>query len=442
MRSRLRSTNGLSSNLYNIMKEITSEDVVWDVVVIGGGPSGMMAAGQAGEKGKKVILLEKNTELGKKLRITGGGRCNVTNNKMDNRELLSKYKGSDQFLFSAFSQWSVKDTLSFFKNLGVETKEENEGRVFPVTNKAETIFDALYTYIKNGNVNIRKSTIVTGITKSKDGEYFAVTTKSGNKIYGKALVIATGGTSRPETGSTGEGFAWLKKLGHTILESNAALVPVTLSDAWVKKAAGVTLTDIKLTLYQNDEKQDSQKGKLLFTHVGVSGPTVLNMSRSIGELLKYGPVSIMLDLFPGKDVSKIKNELQTILVEESNKKLKNVLSHLIQPSLIGPLLAIAEIDGETFSHSVRSEDRTKLAQLLKAVPLHVKGLLGKEKAVVTSGGVALTEVDFKTMESRVVPGLYLVGDVLNIDRPSGGYSLQLCWTSGFVAGVHIGEEEK
>jgi predicted Rossmann fold flavoprotein len=249
--------------------------------------------------------------------------------------------------------------------------------------------------------------------------------------------VATGGTSRPETGSTGEGFMWLKKLGHTIIDNDVALVPVALTDTWVKKISGLAIDEVRLTTYQNNQKQEAYKGKLLFTHFGVSGPMVLNMSKDIGELLKYGEVELKLDLFPGKDGSKIKNELQNILVTESNKKLKNVLGMMISSPLVTVLLDITGIDGQTFNHSVSSEDRIKLVKFMKEIPLHVKGLLGKEKAIVSSGGVALTEVDFKTMESRIVPNLYIVGDVLNIDRPSGGYSLQLCWTTGYVAGQSV-----
>ncbi len=415
-----------------------NENKIWDVVIIGAGPAGMMAAGRAAELGKKVLILEKNTVLGKKLLITGGGRCNVTNNKTNTREMLAKYKGNDQFLFSAFSQFDVTSTLAFFNDKGMPTKEENEGRIFPVSNSSQSVYDVLYDYMKKGGVEIRKSSIVSGIEKSKKDDTLIIRTKSGNDIHSHAVVVATGGTSRPETGSTGEGFMWLKKLGHTIIDNDVALVPVALTDTWVKKISGLSIEEARLTTYQNNQKQEAYKGKLLFTHFGVSGPMVLNMSKDIGELLKYGEVDLKLDLFPGKDGSKIKNELQNILVTESNKKLKNVLSMMIPSPLITPLLDITGIDGQTFNHSVSSEDRVKLVKFMKEIPLHVKGLLGKDKAVVSSGGVALTEVDFKTMESRIVKNLYLVGDVLNIDRPSGGYSLQLCWTTGFVAGSNIG----
>ncbi len=423
------------------MPHTKTENKIWDVVVIGGGPAGMMAAGRAGERGKKVLLLEKNTNLGKKLLITGGGRCNLTNNKPDNRTLLAKYKGNDQFLFSTFSQFDVTKTLSFFNDKGMATKEENEGRIFPVSDSSQSVLDVLYNYMQKNNVVIHKSTNVRGIEVDKKTGDIIISTASGNTIHTKTCVLATGGTSRPETGSTGEGFQWLKKLNHTIIDNKFALVPVALNDNWIKDVAGVKIAEVKLTTFQNHEgkiaKQEAYKGKLLFTHVGISGPTVLNMSKDIGELLKYGEVSIMIDLFPARDNRGLKQDLQNILVAESNKKLKNVLNPLIPASLQAPLLSMGNIDGETYCHSVSSEDRVKLVEIMKAIPLHVKGLLGKEKAIVSSGGVALPEVDFKTMQSRLIPNLYLVGDVLNIDRPSGGYSLQLCWTTGYVAGDSV-----
>lgn len=412
----------------------TETHTMWDVVVIGGGPAGMIAAGRAGALGKKVLLLEKNTQLGKKLLITGGGRSNITNNKTNTREILAKYKGSDKFLFSAFSQFNVTDTLSFFNERGMPTKEENEGRIFPVSNSAQSVFDVLYTYMQEGKVQIQKGSTVAALTREKDSGHFIITTKSGNSIYAKACIVATGGLSRPETGSTGEGFSWLKKLGHTIVANDMALVPVALSDAWVKKISGVALSDIKLTTFQNKEKQESYKGKVLFTHFGISGPTVLNMSRDISELLKYGEVMIGLDLFPSLDVGSLRQRLQTLLVTESNKKIKNVLGQFVATPLVTPLCELLHIDGDTFCHSVSTEDRAHIASCVKEIPLHVQGLLGEDKAIVSSGGVVLTEVDFKTMQSRKVENLYLVGDVLDIDRPSGGYSLQLCWTTGYIAG--------
>ncbi len=407
---------------------------MYDLVVVGGGPAGMMAAGRAAEKGRTVLLLEKNPGLGKKLLITGGGRCNVTNNKTDIRAMVSKYKGNDQFLFSAFAQFGVKETLKFFNERGMATKEENEGRIFPVSDNAKSVWDVLVNYLKEGDVKIQTGVEVAGLSIDPDTRRIVIKTKNNEKIFAESCVLATGGVSRPETGSTGEGFRWLKKLGHKIIENDVALVPVALSDAWAKKLSGVTLKDIKLTTFQNGQKQASANGKLLFTHFGVSGPTVLNMSREIGELLKYGDVVIEIDLFPKTDLGALRKKLQEILVGESNKKLKNVLNKLIPATLVSALLDIANVNGDTANHSISAESRKKLVTLMKAIPLNASGLLGASKAIVSSGGVALEEVNFKTMQSRLIPGLYLVGDVLNVDRPSGGYSLQLCWTTGFVAG--------
>lgn len=426
--------------------------VLYDVVVIGGGPAGMMAAGRAAERGRSVLLLEKNLTLGKKLLITGGGRCNVTNNKPEVRAMLAKYKHSGKFLFSAFAQFDVAKTLHFFHDRGMDIKEEAEGRVFPISNKAQSVWDVLVQYMKKGGVQVRTKARVVDIDYDRSLRHMVIMLADKSVIRAGACVIASGGTSRPETGSNGEGFVWLKRLGHTIVENNAALVPIALKDSWIKKLAGVTLNDIKLTTFKNSVKQKVYKGRILFTHVGISGPMVLNMSSEVGELLHGAEgseymqkvetpkaagkkeVTIMLDLFPTLDNGALRAKLQALLTEQSNKKIKNALSPFVPPALVDSVLMFAHIDGDTPNHSVRSPERKALAAFLKAIPLRVAGLLGRDKAVASSGGVVLSQVDFKTMQSRVLPQIYLAGDILNIDRPSGGYSLQLCWTTGYVAG--------
>lgn len=424
-------------------------ETIWDVIVIGGGPAGMMAAGRAAERGRRVLLLEKNPSLGKKLLITGGGRCNVTNNKPDVRTMLAQYQESDKFLFSTFTQFGVAEALDFFHSRGMATKEENEGRMFPVSNTAQSVWDVLLEYMKEGDVTVRTKVEVKGVEYDSATGQMVVKLKDGAEVRAESCVLASGGTSRPETGSTGEGFRWLKRLGHAIAENDVALVPIALRDAWVSSVAGVTLSEVKLTSYKNGEKQKWYKGKMLFTHVGISGPMVLNMSGDVRDLLfgkegseyesgavKQNDVKIVLDMFPEQDDAATREQLQALLIEQSNKQIKNVLPAIIPSALVDPLLMLAKIDGETPNHSVRTEERKALALLLKAIPLHVAGLLGSDKAVVSSGGVLLNEVNFKTMQSRFLPQLYVVGDVLNIDRPSGGYSLQLCWTTGYVAGDH------
>lgn len=407
----------------------------WDVIVIGGGPAGMMAAGRAGERGKKVLLIEKNDSLGKKLLITGGGRCNVTNAQTDTRKLLLKFKDGGKFLFSAFSQWNVNETLEFFHIRGMETKVEKELRVFPVSDSAQSVWDTLVEYLKENNVTIISNSPVSGFVK-EDGKIIGVNVKK-KIIKGKSFVLATGGISRPETGSTGDGYKWLSEIGHTVIQPEPSLVPISVKDKWVKRLAGVSIPDVKITVTQNGEKQEVAHGKILFTHVGLTGPTILNMSKNIGELLKYGDVMLGLDILPTHDHGKLNSALQEIFKINDKKMFKNSLNELIPSAVVQIITELSEIDPDTKCNSVTREQRMQLIALLKNIPINVKGLLGVDKAVISNGGVIPEEVDFKTMSSRFYPNLYLIGDILNIDRPSGGYSLQLCWTTGFVAGDSV-----
>ncbi len=407
---------------------------IWDVAVIGGGPSGMMAAGRAAELGASVILVEKNETLGKKLLITGGGRCNVTNAELDVRIFLSKFKGSDKFLFSSFSKWGVKETLDFFHARKMETKIEAEKRAFPKSEKAQSVWDVLVEYLKVGKVTVQSNSPVAEILVDKS-TITGVLLANGEGIRARSVIIATGGKSRPETGSTGDGFTWLRKLGHKVTEPDSALVPIAIKDVWVKRLQGVSLQNIKLTSSQNGVKQEVRRGKILFTHFGVSGPTVINMSKDVGELLKYGEVVLSLDVLPELDYGMLNTKLQEIFKEEHTKKFKNSLKSLVPSALSSIIVELSDISADTKCNSITREERLKLVKLLKDIPMKVKGLLGADKAIVTSGGVSLDEVDFKTMRSRLFPNLFLVGDILDIDRPSGGYSLQLCWTTGFVAGT-------
>ncbi len=415
-------------------------DTIYDVAVIGGGPAGMMAAGRAAERGLKVILLEKNDTLGKKLLITGGGRCNVTNAEMDTRALLAKFKDSDKYLFSAFAQYGVKDALEFFHTRNMPTKIEAEKRVFPTSNKAQSVWDVLVDYMKTGAVTVRSDAPVTGFV-TKEGKVSALKLKDGSLIHAKSFVLATGGKSHPETGSTGDGFAWLKELGHSVSEPRAALVPVKVSDEWVKKLSGFSLPTAKITLFQNDTKvpgkQSVMKGKVLFTHFGLSGPAVLNMSSEIDDLLKYGDVVLSLDLLPTHDYGTLNEALQKLFKKQCNKKFKNAISALIPAPLVPAVMELSKIDDDVPCHSVTRDERLALIKLLKGMPIHLTGLLGADKAIITSGGVSLDEIDWKTMRSRLISNLYIVGDLLDIDRPSGGYSLQLCWTTGWVVGSAV-----
>ena len=415
------------------MKKVLTKDQVWDVAVIGGGPAGMMAAGRAAELGAKVLLIEKNDSLGRKLLITGGGRCNVTNAEFDTRTLLAKYKDAGKFLASPFSQWNVPETLDFFHARKMPTKVEAEKRVFPVSDSAQSVWDVLVNYLKDGKVTVLSKSPVMGFV-THDKKIVAVRLKDKTEIQARSFILATGGLSRPETGSTGDGFKWLAELGHTVNTASAALVPVRTRDPWIKRLAGVSLKDVKISIFQNNTKQESRIGNILFTHVGLSGPGILNMSGMIGELLEYGTVHLEIDTLPGLDYAALNTRLQEIIKEHHVKKIRNSLGDLVPSALVPVVIELAHINPDTPCNSITRTERIALGNILKHLPIQVDGLLGLDKAVVTSGGVRCEEVDFKTMRSRLYDNLYLVGDILDIDRPSGGYSLQLCWTTGFVAG--------
>ena len=429
------------------------EEKIWDIVVIGGGPAGMMAAGRAAEvartAGKKIsiLLIEKNDSLGKKLLITGGGRCNVTNAEFDNRILLEKFKDDSKYLFSAFAQYSVKDSLEFFNSRGMETKVEANKRVFPVSNRAQSVWNVLVNYIHNNATVLSNSPvkdIVLDTTTDSSVSISEIILKNNKRIRSKQFVIATGGKSHPETGSTGDAFPWLTKAGHTVTEPSVSLVPIRIKDSWVTKLAGVTLQDVKISVFQNNTKQTvgditAIKSKVLFTHFGISGPTVLNMSRDIGELLQYGEVEVSLDLLPSHDYATLNTALQDLFKLHHTKKIKNALTDLIPSALVPVALSAVSIDPDTACNSITRDERNTLVKSLKDIRMQVEGLLDSSKAIITSGGVALDEIDWKTMRSRKINNLFIIGDMLNIDRPSGGYSLQLCWTTGYIAGTTAAE---
>ncbi|MBA3732765.1 NAD(P)/FAD-dependent oxidoreductase [Patescibacteria group bacterium] len=409
-------------------------ETIWDVAVIGGGAAGMMAAGRAAELGAKVILIEKNEGLGKKLLITGGGRCNVTNNEPDVRKFLSKFKDSDKFLFSTFSQFAVTDTLEFFNSRGMETKVEALGRVFPASNTAESVWKVLLENLKIHNVTVLSNSPVLGFEKYGN-KITSILLRGNKKIFAKNFILATGGKSRPETGSTGDGFKWLTDIGHKVIEPAPSLVPIYIKEEWVKRLQGVSLQDVKITVLQSDQKQQIKRGKILFTHFGLSGPAILNLSHDIGELIKYGEVLLSLDILPDLDHGQLNAKLQEIFKEKSNKKFKNTLDTLMPSALVPVIVELSGISADLPSHSITREQRLSLISLLKNINVSVEDLLGTDKAIITSGGIELNEVDFKTMSSKLFLNLFLIGDILNIDRPTGGYGLQLCWTTGFVAGT-------
>lgn len=429
------------------MQENTIQDELHcDVAVIGGGPAGMMAAIFAARDGAKVILVEKNKTLGKKLLITGGGRCNITNAIFDNRELAKKYGAKGKFLLSPFSKWSAQDTIDFFEEHETPIKIEAENRVFPKSNSSQSVLDTLTEQLEELNVQILTDAPVVKLVSVKNKILRAETPKA--TIIAQAFIITTGGTARPETGSSGDGFKWLNKLGHTISTPSVALVPITTKEEWSHKLSGLSLPNVKVTLVDGAVRSKPRLGKILFTHFGLSGPLILNMSQTIKESLNNlaiqtgAPTTLELDLFPTLDTSVLDEKLREHLSGVQNKKWSNALVGFVPPLLIPHLVEISEINHGTLVNKISRVQRLAFVNKLKTLTITPTGLLGIEKAIVSSGGVALEEVDFKTMRSQKIENLYLAGDILDFDRPSGGFSLQICWSTGFVAGTSSAESLK
>ncbi len=405
----------------------------YDVIVVGGGPSGMMAAGFAAARGRRVLLIEKNERLGDKLKVTGGGRCNITNAEEDRERLLRHYGIAKDFLYSPFSLFGVKDTFTFFEKRGLPLVVQERKRTFPATERAEDVFRVLEIFIREEGVVVRTDSRVTKIL-TKEGEITGVQVGK-EKLCTESLVLATGGLSHPELGASGDGFAWLRSLGHQVQEPSPDIVPLAVRERWVKEISGSSLSFMKITFFCDGVKQFSKKGKILFTHFGLSGPLILNSAREVKSLLRSGVVTAQIDAYPDTDLGHLEKNLIKIFDAHKNKTLKNVLPE-IAPHGLAPALTIllSSLGLDTKVHSITKEYRHRIAILLKAFPLTITRLMGFDRAVVSDGGVLLTEMDLKTMRSRIHPNLYITGDLLNITRPSGGFSLQLCWTTGYIAG--------
>ncbi|MCR4305588.1 MAG: aminoacetone oxidase family FAD-binding enzyme [Candidatus Daviesbacteria bacterium] len=405
----------------------------FDVIVIGGGAAGMMAAGQAGNLKKKVLLIEKNRNLGEKLRITGGLRCNITNAEFDTRAFLDNYGSSKDFLFSPFSKFGAKETFSFFESLGLPLVIQARNRAFPYSEKASDVCEALKENLRKTGVHIKTGCIVKEIIH-REGIITGIETNQGI-FRAKSFILATGGVSHPETGSTGDGFKWLKELGHTVKTPTPSIVPLEVKEEWVKMLSGVSLSFMKITFFLDGKKQFSKVGKVLFTHFGLSGPLILNSASKIGDLLQNGKVTALIDAYPDTDLGALDRSIINILNNNKNKALRTIFKDLVPAGTAPGIQALlTDIDFDTKVHSISKENRKKIVNLLKALPVTITNLMGYERAVIADGGVYLSEIDTKTMGSKIIKNLYIVGDLLNINRPSGGFSLQLCWTTGFVAG--------
>ncbi len=420
-----------------VPNQVKSSNDHYDVIVIGGGASGMMAAGRAAELGKRVLLIEKNKQLGEKLKISGGGRCNITNATYDAREFLAKYGDSAQFLFSPFSQYGVADTFAFFESRGLPLVVQARNRAFPRTEKALDVCNTLIAYLKVGKVTVKTGIAVKKILR--DGNAVTGVQTAAGTFTAESYILATGGVSHPETGSTGDGFKWLSDLGHTVKQPTPTIVPLATSEEWSHILSGVSLSFMKITFFLEDKKAFSKTGKVLFTHFGLSGPLILNSASKVGDLLQEGRVTARIDAYPDTEIGALDTTITKAFDANKNKMLKNILKEIVPEGMTPGVVILLKnkIDLDTKVHSITKEERRTIVDTLKALPITVTNLMGYDRAVVADGGVSLSEIDTRTMRSKVLKNLSVTGDLLHINRPSGGYSLQLCWTTGYVAGSNV-----
>lgn len=404
----------------------------YDVIIIGGGPAGMMTAGRAGELGARVLLLEKNQSLGIKLLATGHGRCNLTNMSADKKELISCYGKNSKFLLSAFHRFGVSETLDFFKARGVVTKVEDNERVFPKSDKARDVLQALTDYLSENKVEIKFNAMVQKIIQ-KDDQIEKIILASGEELKADKFVICVGGQSYPGTGSTGDAYAWLEELGHNIVKPRPALTSLILKDTFVKAVEGVSLQNIGIVLKKDNKKIMTNSGSIIFTADGVSGPAIIDMSREV-DLTATSKFSLSLDLLPQTSEADLDLQLQKEFQCDGNKMIKNSLTPLA-PSRLGVLLLwLLNIDPEKQLSVMTKDERKGIVRLLKNFVLEIKDVKGFDKAMITAGGVDTHEVDPKTMQSKIISNLYFAGEILDLDGPTGGYNLQICWSTGYVAG--------
>lgn len=410
----------------------------YDVIVIGAGPAGLMAAIAAGEKGASVLLLEKNKKPGKKLRMTGGGRCNVTNNRPQ-AELIEHIPGNGRFLYSTFAQWNNQDILAFFASRNIVLKEEDHGRMFPVTDRSKTIVDALVAATLAAGVDLEFNCPVTKLI-TKDGEIQGVRCELGD-IAATNVIITTGGKTYPGTGSTGDGYTFAKSVGHSITPLFATEAPLVSEEAFIKEGTlqGLSLQDIALSVLSPEGKKVvTQEMDLLFTHFGLSGPAALRCAYFVNRQLRKtgGAVVVSLDCLPEMESQALFTDLEQRL--QTKKQVKNALAGLIPERLLHFFLTRCELMEATGFEASKNQIQ-QLVHLLKAFPITIKRTIGLEKAFVTAGGVELKEVSPKTLESKRCAGLFFAGEVLDINGYTGGYNITAALCTGHVAGVHAAE---
>lgn len=403
-----------------------------DVIIIGGGAAGAMAGVLCSQRGRKTIIFEPNGKIGKKLLITGKGRCNVTNNCTPD-ELLKNIPRNPRFLYSAFSRFSSADTMELFEGFGVPLKTERGNRVFPVSDKAADIVSALDRNLKKNGVRIIKERVTDIIVV--DGVCKGVVA-GGKQYFSQSVLLATGGKSYPLTGSDGSGYVLAEKAGHTVTPLEPSLVPIVCSEKYCADMMGLSLRNVTLSLYDGKKKIYSELGEMLFTHFGVSGPLVLSASSHISKM-ESGRYKILIDLKPGLSLKQLDARIQRDFSENINRIFGNSLSKLLPAKLVPTAVRLSGIPGETKVNQITREERLAFAQLLKEFPLTVKGFRPIEEAIITSGGINIKEINPKTMESKLVQNLYFAGEIIDTDGYTGGFNLQIAFSTAFCAAENL-----
>ena len=412
------------------------------VVVIGGGPAGMMSAISAAKSGDKVVLLEKNNILGKKILITGKGRCNITSS-LDIDDFINNIPGNGRFLYSAFENFDNKDIIELLKKEGVSVKEERGNRYFPTSDRAEDVRMALERETKKAGVDVKLNSKVCGI-EIEDSKVKSVVLENG-KIDADKIILATGGKSYPLTGSNGDGYKIAEELGHTIKDVRGSLVPLIAEKSVCSKMQGLSLRNVGIMLYdiEKDKKIYSDFGEMLFTHFGVSGPTILSGSahllryKDVDKKISNGKIVLKIDLKPALSFEQLDARILRDFTEVKNKQFKNSLDKLLPKKMIDVVIDKSKIDSEKHVNEITREERMNLVKILKCFVVRIDGFRPVDEAIVTAGGISVKEINPKTMESKIVSGLYFAGEIIDVDAYTGGFNLQIAYSTGFTAGKHF-----
>lgn len=407
----------------------------YDVAVLGGGPAGMIAAGTAASMGKKTILIEKNEKLGKKLFITGKGRCNVTNSA-DFDDFMKNIPRNSKFFYSAFSSFSNNDLVELLNTLGLKTKIERGGRVFPESDKSSDVIKALEKYLNKYKADIRLNCKASSI-KHENGSVNGVLLDGGQVIECSSAIICTGGVSYPQTGSTGDGYNMAGKAGHSIHELMPSLVPLVSEETYIRDLQGLSLKNVSIRAIADGKQVYEDFGEMLFTHYGLSGPVILSASFYVSNYLrKNKDIKIVIDLKPALSEEELDKRIIRDFEKNINKQFKNSLDELLPKKFIPVIIALSGINELKEVHQITKEERKKLLRLLKGFTVTIVGTRPIDEAIVTSGGINLKEINPKTMESKLMKGLYFAGEIIDLDAFTGGFNLQIAFSTGYVAGMN------